>query len=191
LIPAGRIQYPAMKPGNILQLTLWAASALCSAESITVQVYDYTGMPAGQWAKAQEDAGLVLAKAGYSVIWQFCHGEGVSPESAALCQHVMGPNDFMVRVVPRQQNPATGMKRTLAYSQLDHGRGTCATLYLEAIRAHATELAVSQSILMGYATAHEILHLLQGPAHSRSGVMKESYTRRDAEAIAQLNLPLR
>ena len=133
----------------------------------------------------------MLAKAGYSVTWLACRGEGVLPESSSRCQHKMGPTDFVVRIVTGQQNPATGRKRTLAYSQLDHGGGTYATLYLDAIQAHAAELSVSQSILLGYATAHEIIHLMRGPAHSHSGVMKESYTRRDAEAIAQLNLTVR
>ena len=41
------------------------------------------------------------------------------------------------------------------------------------------------------AAAHEIVHLVRGPAHSPSGLMKAAWDRHDAAAIAQLDLPLR
>ena len=191
LIPPSWIQYPAMKPGNTIHLILWAASALCSAQSITVRVYDYANLPSGQWTKTAADASLVLAKTGRTVTWLSCRGVGALPESAAICQSELGASDYVVRVLPGERNPAPGIKRALAYSQLDHGAGRYTTLFLDAIQAHASELMVSQSILLAYVTAHEVMHLLKGAAHSSSGLMKEYWTRRDAAAIAQLNLPVR
>ena len=177
-----------MKPASTLHMILWAASALCSAQSITVRVYDYANLPAGQWAKIAEPAGLVLATAGHTTNWLSCRGADALPESSALCHTNLGPADYVVRILPGERNPAPGIKRALAYSQLDRGAGRYATLYLDAIQASAADLAVAPNILLAYATAHEVIHLLRGSAHSSSGLMKEYWTRRDSIAISQLNL---
>ena len=180
-----------MKPGNSLHIILWAASTLCSAQSITVRVYDYAGLAAGEWTKSGEDARLILAKAGYSATWLVCRGADAGPEAGTTCETELGPNDYVVRILPGERNPAPGIKRALAYSQLEGSGGRYSTLFLDAIQAHSAELSVSRRILLAYVTAHEIVHLLRGPAHSRSGLMKEYWTRSDAQAINQIRLALR
>jgi hypothetical protein len=179
-----------MKTGNNLHIILWAAATLCSAQPITVRVYDYASLPAGQWTEAADKASIVLAKVGRQAAWISCRGADALPESAAVCQSELGPNDFVLRILPGERNPAPGIKRTLAYTLLDGGVGHFTTLFLDAIQANASELGVSKNTLLAYAAAHEIIHLLRGPAHSQSGVMKPYWTRHDAVAISQLTLPV-
>lgn len=179
-----------MKPATALHIILWTAT-LCSAQSITVRVYDYAGLPAAQWSEAAGNAGRVLAKTGHPVTWLACRGAEAPPESASTCQTDLGANDYVLRILPGERNPAPGVRRTLAQALVEHGAGRYATLYLDAIQAHAGEMAVPQNILLAYATAHEIIHLVRGPAHSSAGVMKEKWTRRDSTAISQLSLPVK
>lgn len=188
---SGRFQDPAMKPANRSHLLFWAASVLCSAQSITVHVYDYAGIPADQWQKTAEDAGKVLAKAGYTVNWVECRGAGAAPDSAAICDRELGDTDYVLRLAAGEGNRKPGVKRALAHSVVQQNGGRYATLFVDAVQEHAQYLGVSQRLVLAYATAHELIHLLRGPAHSRSGVMKEYWTRGDASAIAQLNLPVR
>ncbi len=191
LIPHGWIQHPAMKPGNILSTILWAASALCSAQSVTIRIYDYAGLPEAKWTKATGDAAVMLAKAGYQTTWLICRGEDARPESGEVCNTELGLSDYVVRLLPTERNPAPGIKRALAYSQLDRNGGRYATLFLDAIQAHSGQLAVAHTILFSHVVAHEMIHLLRGPAHFQSGLMKPYWTRRDPVAISQLSLPVR
>jgi hypothetical protein len=43
---------------------------------------------------------------------------------------------------------------------------------------------------MGYAAAHEAGHCLLGPGHSYVGLMRATWTRKDAEEIARVSLHL-
>ena len=83
---------------------------------------------------------------------------------------------------------AHGSRQTLAQA---HANSDYATLFLDSIQAQAADLDVSPNTLLACATAHEVVHLLRGPAHSSSGLMKAVWDRHDAAAIEQLHLPLR
>jgi hypothetical protein len=96
----------------------------------------------------------------------------------------------VIRVLPGKGTGPSSIKRVLANSLVERSGGNFATLFLDAIKVHSEDLAVPNSHILAYAIIHEIIHLLRGPAHSSLGVMKKCWTRRDAVAIAQLNLPL-
>ena len=177
-----------MKSINRLLLILWTAAAVCPARSITVHVYDYAEMPAGKWSHAAAEAGQLLAKAGYPVNWIACRGADVRSETAAQCDGELGTDTYILRIVSGKGLKARGNKQALANALVD---SAYATLFLEPIREHAAYLGVPPNNVLACAAAHEIVHLLRGPAHSSSGLMKAVWDRHDATAIAQLDLPLR
>ena len=172
-------------------MILWTVCSVCSSKAITILVYDYAALPAGQWAKAAADAGIVLAKAGYTATWVACRGAEVQPEAATVCERELGATDYVLRILPGERDRKQGIKRALAHSLVERDGGRYGTLFVDAIQVQAAGLNVSQRLILAYSAAHEVIHLLRGPAHSQSGVMKEYWTHGDAAAIAQLKLPVR
>ena len=190
-MPEGWIEDPAMKTTTAFQLLIWAAAMSCDAQPITVRVYDYTGLSAARWAETADLAGRVMEKAGHQVTWLTCGGTGLAVQPEALCATALGDSDYVLRLVSGDGTQEHGGKQRLASALLDHASGGYATLLTGAIRAHAAYLGVSSNILLSYAAAHELMHLIHGPAHASSGLMKASWTRKDAEDIMQMRLAVR
>jgi len=180
-----------MESTNRLLLILWIAAAVCPAQTTTILAYDYAGMPAGKWTQAAAGAGRLLAKAGYPVDWIACRGADVRPEAAARCKGELVADTYVLRIMSGKGLRARGNKQVLAYALVDHSNSAYATVFLEPIQEHADYLGVPPNKVLACAVAHEIVHLLRGPAHSPWGLMKAVWDRHDATAIAQLDLPLR
>ncbi len=180
-----------MKSTNRLLFILWIAAAVCPAQTTTVLVYDYAGMSAGKWNHAAAGARQLLAKAGYPVDWIACFGADARPETAARCDGELEANTYILRIAGGKGPHARGNKQELAYALGDHSTGANATVFLEPLQERADYLGVPPKYLLAAVAAHEIVHLLRGPAHSSSGLMKAVWDRHDATAIAQLDLPLR
>ena len=170
-----------MKLTAIRHLTVPTAATVYSAQPVKVLVYDYTGLSAAKWTATTELAKRVMKKAGHRVTWLMCRGAGTAPDARSLCTVTLGDNDYVLRLVAGDGSGEHGGRQRLASALLDHGRGRYATPLLEPIRAFAADLGVSSDILLSYAVAHELMHLIHGPAHSRSGLMKAGWTRKDAE----------
>jgi hypothetical protein len=63
------------------------------------------------------------------------------------------------------------------------GAGYLADVYYGAIQFVAAHWVTDADALLGYAIAHELGHLLLGPGHVASGVMRAEWNKRDLFAI--------
>jgi uncharacterized protein (DUF2062 family) len=64
-----------------------------------------------------------------------------------------------------------------------------AAVFLGTIRNQASAAGVPVTVLLAYAAAHELGHLLLGAnAHSRRGLMKATWERTDLIALSQKSL---
>jgi hypothetical protein len=63
--------------------------------------------------------------------------------------------------------------------------GYIAEVYYQAVQTLAATQSAELPQLLGYVIAHELGHLLLGPGHSPTGVMREAWDRRDLQAIRQ------
>jgi hypothetical protein len=62
------------------------------------------------------------------------------------------------------------------------GGGSLAIVYVDRVRAFAQKHRLPFSIVLAYAAAHEVGHLLRGDnQHTQSGLMRACWDRRDAE----------
>jgi len=74
----------------------------------------------------------------------------------------------------------------LGQSFADADGGKYASVFLERVQDEALSANVPWVIVLAYATAHEIGHLLLGnQAHTPRGLMKEMWDRKDYEAMNQ------
>ena len=178
-----------MKTGIALPSIFWLAAAVCTAQSLTIRLYDYAGLTAEETARATGVAGLAFEHAGIELNWIYCRGS-LAPSDIPDCLGNMAANEITLRLHPREPNPARSRKGELAYALVTAAGGHYSTVYVPAVRAVAADLEIAFDLLLGYAIAHETGHCLLGPRHSAAGLMRAAWTRQDAREIEQQRLGL-
>jgi len=175
---------------SLLPLVLGLASASASAQSLVVELFDYTDLPAKRIERFREIADLALAHSGIQLIWQYCRGALPAP-AGSTCEKEMGNNEIAVRILPGVPGgPGDGRILHLGNSVVSAEGGHYASVFAPAIRAQAAEFGLRFELMLGYAVAHEVGHCLLGPEHSSAGLMRAVWNRKDAEEISRLSLHL-
>ena len=166
-----------------LALTGDAKSASAQAAALQVQVYDYTGFSPAALHEFITRTEEILTSAGVSVEVDAC-ARGVSTP----CESRRGSfRQLVIRVVagaPRNSNQARWQH--LGQSIATRDGGTYASVYLKLAEEEAAETNLPRILVLSYAAAHEVGHLLLGDeAHTPQGLMKASWEAADFQAIAQ------
>jgi len=151
---------------------------VAASEPVQVRVYDAAVMPAANQTVALRAAAGVLAAAGIDVTWTLCNNEtsGRSP----VCDTPVGRAELSVRFVRLAASVAAGGQLQLGYALVDTtaGEGQLATVFVDRVDWLASEAGAEAPVVLGFAVAHEIGHLLLGTnAHAPSGLMRALWTR--------------
>ena|ERR1019366_425162 len=187
-IPGSPPQAGAMKTPASLPWILWMASASCSAQTVVIGLYDYSGLSAKETVRLTETADLVFAHSGIRIVWNHCRG---ALPVASACEGEMQVNEIVVRLQPagpRSSNNDGTLH--LGRSIVDAEGGYHADAFVPAVRAQAAGFGLPFDFLMGYAVAHEIGHCLLGPGHSYAGLMRGAWNRKDAGEMSRLSMNL-
>ncbi len=167
----------------LLLLTLAGNAKTVSAQTsaLQVQVYDYTGLnPAALHelvARTQE----ILASSGISLEVDLCARGGAPCES-----HTGSSRQVVLRVVADIcKNMKNARLETLGLSVADHDGGTYASVFLKPAEGKASDANLPRIVVLAYAAAHEVGHLLLGEAHCPQGLMKATWDTNDFQAMAQ------
>jgi hypothetical protein len=170
----------------LLLLALAGNAKTISAQTsaLQVQVYDYTGLsPAALHEFVARTQGI-LASSGISLEVDACARGGTPCES-----HTGSSRQVVIRVV---EDTGKSMKNVrlekLGMSVADHDGGTYATVFLKPAEEKASDANLPRIVVLAYAAAHEIGHLLLGDAHCPQGLMKAIWNMNDFQAMAQNNL---
>ena len=128
------------------------------------------------------DLQAILASAGASADVRTCRGENVSwcnnPSAGArvLYLEILAGTGEKIKDI---RHPPLG--RSVA-----NAGGDYATIYLATVQSLAERANVPWTAVAPYAAAHEIGHLLLGSnAHTRNGVMKDTWDAKDLLAMYQ------
>jgi hypothetical protein len=90
----------------------------------------------------------------------------------------------VVACPPRNSNQARWQH--LGQSIVTHDGGTYASVFLELAEEKAAETNLPRILVLSYAAAHEVGHLLLGKeAHTLQGLMKADWEKEDFRAIGQ------
>jgi len=167
-----------------IPLVLAATQPAANADQelgVTVLVYDYAGLDRSTLVGAQRFAGNIYREHGVKISWQVC-----SPNSQE--EDCSGPFDNSVLVM-RIMSGAMARRVTESASQYGYallvpdGFPRTATVFFQRISDFCTGESVNRRVFLGLMMAHEIGHLLLGkPGHTRSGVMRAEWKRKDAAA---------
>jgi len=143
-----------------------------------VSVFNSSRISSSTIEQAEGEARRVFRNVGVEALWLNCPQEN-SPEAfLSRCSELSFPSHFRVWIHPVSH----GLKvSTVGISFMgEDGRGCCAELFYEPIQQLEKDTLVSPSIILGYAMAHELGHLLLGAnAHSPTGLMSAHWTPED------------
>jgi hypothetical protein len=147
--------------------------ALLAALTLTIRLYDATGLSPDAWEQAIAVAAATLQQTGLATEWLDCGG---APAASGRCQEPLTPNELILRI--RDASKRTG-PQTLGDAVIDTRAraGNLATLYADRIAATAAGSGVAEGVVLGSALAHEIGHLLLGRRdHAASGLMRAHWS---------------
>jgi hypothetical protein len=185
-----------------LALALGALAIQCSgliAESqqattntsrLIVHVYDLANVNKLTMNTALDEASGILATTGVRIVWET--GGSDSREARTLDMSAdkikddQAPDErgyIVLRIVPR--SPTTCLPGAIGFALPSARQGVHVTLFYDRIEGLAEKVSPGIAKILGNAMAHELGHVLLGPAHSRDGLMKAVWSRADYEDLTR------
>jgi hypothetical protein len=149
--------------------------------TLTVLVGDYAGLSESSRNELETLSAALLSHAGIRTQWVHCGGDQQGPRPA-LCDANLETGMVLIRILDAKPGNQKRLVDPLGAAVLENGY---ASLYVSEIRKHADHNGVSAGSLMAYATTHEIGHLLLGPNHASSGIMRGVWGKTEYNAMAQ------
>lgn len=150
--------------------------ALISADaepSLTIRLYDRSGLPASDVERAMRECATLFGIRGMHVEIRNCR-------ESDSCVRDFGANEVGVRILQDTYRPDP---RRLAFAFVVAGGGNLSTIYAGAVTEAATRNDVSLARVLGTTVAHEVAHLF-GARHSvRGGLMSDGWTDSDYRAM--------
>jgi hypothetical protein len=185
-IPGSRLQAGGVKlPASLLWI-LWMAPASCSAQTLNIGLYDYSGLSAKETLRLSETADLAFGNSGIHVVWSYCRGALAA--SGITCKREMKANEIVVRLQPGV--PRGSSNDSMGHALVTAEGGYYASVYVPSVRVKAAGSGMAFDILLGYAVAHEAGHCMLGPLHSSEGLMRGAWNRKDAAEMSRVSLHL-
>jgi hypothetical protein len=137
--------------------------------SVRVRVYDRAGLDAPTKALALRTAADALATASVLIAWEPC-------ETPDACRSPLS-NERVIRIV---RTGTAGSALGDALVDMTTGSAVFATIYFQRVHLLARSAGTSDAVVLGYAIAHELGHLLLAShQHSESGLMRAAWGERD------------
>ena len=158
-----------------------SAITLCAGERMNVSVCNLGQIPEPIVARARHEVSLVFRSLDVEVVWSECD-EGPDATQAAR-QHwytIRLRND----APPRTRGPMSLDAMGIAYVSGD-AQGYLADANWKMIQATAGPAPPDAAVLLGCVMAHELGHLLLGPGHIPSGIMRAVWKSNDLSAALQ------
>ena len=149
--------------------------------TITLHVYDYAQVEEKELARARDEVSWVLERVGIEANWLNCPVPGMERQNAQECRSTAGA--LVLRILPRAMaERAARDKGSLGFAQLaDDGEPTYeVSVFYHRVERLSVELRCARGVILGYALAHEIGHLLLGTnSHALNGIMRAHWTEEE------------
>lgn len=166
-----------------LLLALFGITDVRLAGATEVHLHNDAGLAVATLDGCISQLRAILVRAGAAIDIRVCRAE--SPSSCQLGDD--GARVVDLRILPALRTYSRNVQHpALGYSVVSERGGVYATVFLEAVQHQASAANVPWTVLLAYAAAHEIGHLLFGAnAHTYRGVMKGSWDAQDMQAMFQ------
>jgi hypothetical protein len=157
------------------------ASATMGDRTLTVVVYDYSGLSDSSLNELESLSAVLLSRAGVRTQWVHCLGHQQGPRPA-LCDANLEVGAVLIRILAAHPGHANKLGDPLGSAMVVNG---FASLYVSEIRKYADHNGLPAGSLMAYAATHEIGHLLLGEQHAASGIMRAVWGKTEYREISQ------
>lgn len=173
--------------GNLILVVFLALAgnvkpAFAQRPALEVQVLDYADLDPKVLNELISRTQQILDKTGVLAEVRACDAGAVSS-----CGSQTGTRRLVVRIVKGEAKRMKNVRRPpLGQSFADQDGGIYASVFLARVQDAAEDAGVPWTIVLSYAAAHEIGHLLLGSgAHTPRGVMKANWDLRDFQEMDQ------
>jgi hypothetical protein len=153
---------------------------------LTLRVYNYAQIGSAELATSEKVAGGIFASLGIEMDWVDCPASKRKTQADPACDSEMGTADLVLRILPRHM----AAKLRHSYDSLGFAQ-TCPesepACELNVFYHRIDELAAKgyrADRILGYVIAHEVAHVLIGPAHSEEGIMRGEWASHDLQHIS-------
>ena len=147
-----------------------------------IQVFNRVGLPEVIFDRAVDNAKELFDKAGIPTKWLRCPASKDAPKEKRC---PITESAFLLGVVKEDRKLlAQQDSMTIGYTLRTAGRNNAAVIWPR-VQNFAAWLGINSDLLLGYAMAHEIGHLLSPVGHHSIGVMEAAWDREDALNMAR------
>ena len=171
-----------------------------SAESlgVTIRIYDFAAVEPAVLAHAKRETARVFHGIEVETAWLDCPTSKEQLSENRSCAAPMRAADLVIKILPKKMAKAFQQPRGIYGFAVPGANGDFGhTIYL--FHQRVLDLAFygsigtgyedNQAIMLGNMMAHEVGHLLLGPkSHSKKGIMKFPWGRRELQRAARAGL---
>jgi hypothetical protein len=161
-------------------------SALTPIPRLTLRVYNYARLDAGSLSRAEKLATAIFQNVGIETSWVDCATSVTQVRANRACDLEMGATDLVLRILPRRMaKKARASEDSLGFAQTcSEGEPACElSVFSDQVDGLATQ-GYRPDLILGYVIAHEVGHVLLGPGHSDTGIMRGGWTPNDLQRIS-------
>ena len=147
-------------------------------DSITVRVYDSTGVAPNDRTAALKTAAAILSRADLDAIWIVCTPARDGRHQPG-CDAAPASHELVVRLTYSSPTSEDGNSRAFGNTLIDAttATGTLSTVFVDRVDWLASTGKAKRTDVLGRAIAHEIGHQLLGSNdHTPRGLMRETWT---------------
>ena len=146
--------------------------------SMTVHVYNYAGLSRSDLKLAESVAAEIFLERGVQIVWYDCRASSRADDDPR-CSQSVGLTTFKLRIC----RSCTSFLAVQGREVGGYATGQMATVSSLWVAQLETTLYVPSAKVLGRVIAHELGHLVLGPAHSPVGIMKANWTAKDFDHV--------
>ncbi len=174
-----------MRIREAVAATVWTVAAVAGAagsqeQVITVRVLDNVGLSGRLMRGATMEAQRILLRAGVATEWLLCSPSETAEGQDPRCHSGHSRGDLSVGIVSRSmegQFPISQWAMGVSVVSLEEHPSSNAYVFHSRVADFMKRIDCSDAFVLGDVIAHEIGHLLLGPAHASQGIMRASWDR--------------
>ncbi len=167
----------AMAAAISFQAVRGAAAAAPERGPVTILLYDYAALPDGAVRSLTEQTGKLMSRVGIRLEWVECGGPRLISQPEP-CLAEPKPGRVVLRILAGCPDG-----RSSRGDVVGHAGGLFISLCVAEILKIEKDNFLDHGCVMPYAAAHEIGHLLLGPAHGPSGIMRAVWGKAELSAL--------